>query len=417
MLTRPAKILIQVLVVIVAGLLAMFVWFQFHTPITKIEKKTTTIIPIVPETVAPLSSGTYLLYQVDRVADYGPKDWANDDVRETVIYRHRIGSSDPDSVVAKIDSQDTDGSVIASTFGTDLLVHRYSNTGDAIVSLDGTAKKISENWGLIRSKNGRYEVEYKDLNDSPAKEKLAGHISFRDRVAKTEKILTLPIGDDTLTPVSPKPIALSDDGLTVSVAYVGGWEGPGKAMMWKLETTTNTSTELKSFSKLTDLDFSKHLYTYTMSADFSKIIVAQTGVAADQGSEGMGGPAPGGATDVYLIDTKTDTSQLIFQDKDFTLYPVAISPNGLEWQYSIGNDESLWIGPSAPGHIRENKDRFTQGRLLEWLDHGLVVDRHGNDIVYIDRTTHGVTVLGRNSGSYNDPDYQTVNYIGSIEIK
>ncbi|MEK7615245.1 MAG: hypothetical protein AAB431_02575, partial [Patescibacteria group bacterium] len=173
---------------------------------------------------------------------------------------------------------------------------------------------------------------------------------------------------------------------------------------------------LKSFSKLTHIDFSKQSYAYSLNADQSKIIVSQMGVRDGDSFEGMGGPEPAAPSDIYLINTNTDTAARIFIDKDFPISPIVLGPDGTEWGYDIYESGSIWL-MSVVDKDRVNQNHFTNGRLLDWLKDGIVVDRNGNDVAYIDRVTHKATVLARNAGSYYDSDFQTVNYIGSITIE
>ncbi|MEK7615385.1 MAG: hypothetical protein AAB431_03305, partial [Patescibacteria group bacterium] len=257
MLTRPAKILISIVAVLIVCVFATWIW-----SVGRMTKSVADMAPVTQETDSTLSPGTYLVYQIERMTDYGSEEWANDDTTETAIYRHKVGSNEPDEVVTKISSHEKGGAVIAYPLGTDLIVHRYSNTGDAIVSLDGTAKEIPENWELLRSKNGQYEVEYTDRGDE---------LEFRNLKTGTKKLLHLPVTDAMLRGMGARPDSITNDGSTVYLVLAEGWEGPGATTIWKLDVATDTLTELKSFSKLTHIDFSKQSYAYSLNADQSKI--------------------------------------------------------------------------------------------------------------------------------------------------
>lgn len=394
-----------VIAVVSAGV-AFFIWQSFHAP--------TFIKPISLEDATASEKkrdpGTYLIYQMGRVKDYGSQEWANDDVNETTLYAWKIGESEP-HVISTILSESTRGGVFASIFGEDLLVHRYSKNGAAIVSLDGVVQEIPEIWGSMRSKNGRFELAYASVYDGEASQK-SGTIVLWDREQDTQQTFRVDDKKLALDAGELQPTAITNDGSVIYLTAVFSGEGSIAPRLWKLFTQNGDVVEVVSLHALEADTKTPHAYFTTLDPDRALLYVSQMALVDDPTNE-MGGMSPGAPTTLYKIDLAHDSATRVFQDDSFALEPIAISPDGETFAYGI-EGSAVWIMPK--GHEqRANADMVSQGALLDWFESGMVIRRQ-DDVIYLDSGTRRVQPLGRSIGYYRDPDYQTFEYIGSITI-
>jgi hypothetical protein len=152
---------------------------------------------------------------------------------------------------------------VTYVFGQDLLVHRYSDKGDAILALDGTVKEIPETWNKLRSDNSEWEVEL--IADDVSSE---GSLSFRLAHVPTGEYRDIDLSKFFPSNDHPMLVAIdvddSGEHIVYKTAYGAGGGFPYVAT-WIYNVSSGTLTDLSNLSALRDLltkeGFDQELYT------------------------------------------------------------------------------------------------------------------------------------------------------------
>ncbi len=368
----------------------------------------------------PAGSGVTFFYQQTSIKDPGTETWANDDIGRTIISSHSP-LAQKRLTIADLDvPPDRGGTIVSAIFGKDLLVHRYQVEGDGIFSLDGEITPIESSWNKIRSTNNIWEVEQiSTYFDVPQTYRLT---NLQTNVTQ-EFTLNTSFSDEQ-TPVF-MPSAVSDDGTQLIFGQIhanDGWMSQTDLVLYNIPTQSienfaNLSSvkELFKGEDLEDRLFTDKIYSWYFDREQNKIIMTFSALGPAT-EPGMIDVIPIGPSKVYVIDVETDTSQLVLEDELFYISNAYLSPDGKSLAYGFTtNPDRIWI--TDIGATRENNDAIVSGRLLDWVDHYLVVARNQDLLLYdLTNTKQPITVLGRTIGQYGDPDYQSVEYIGYLSL-
>lgn len=362
-------------------------------------------IPPVDESLkfSTVASGTYLLYQTTTISDRGKQDWANDDIQETKFYRRNILDGS-EQLISTSHLRSDQGGAVAQIYGKDVLFHRYNGPDDAIISLDGTVTQKKSEWGTFRSKDGRFEVHFTSIYDDPKMD--AVDIRVLDRTNQTEKKLFFTKKDFNGSFVVP--VAVSLDGSQLFVQTSSLYESSLGINKWSISVETGVKTNISP----TEISPQKNETMNTqLYPEQQMMLVSVYGTKPCE--DCMGEDTPSAPSKIYLYSIPQKTLKLILEDKDFLISPVRLSEDATLLAYGI-NNENIWITPfNAP---RSNDQNITQGILLDWMENGVVVERKGGDVIYLDSATKKITELGRSRGSYNDADFQGFEYIGAVKL-
>ncbi len=378
-----------------------------------------------PETSPELSSGMNILFQKTSIKDPGTQDWANDDTGLTQIYAYNTNTKQQNTLAEIPVPPERGGSIVTYPYGPDLLVHRYGNEGDAILSLDGKVEEIPSTWNKIRSTSGQWEVESTTVYDR-ANLKTGFYVLNRSTGESRDINLDPLISDELKGQLSP--VFIDDAGKAVLlIQQYGSLEGLPQGGSFIYNLATNSLQELSSLSSFKDILETEHIgaaypttdRTYTTSFDVDhQMILLTTYRFSTENENEMGGNIPLGPSRVYLIDVAKNTSRLALESQDFYLANARLSPDGtsIACGYSA-NPDAVWV--TKIGEKAVNSDMIVSGTLIDWVGNTLVVQR-GDDLLLYDLTpgvAQPITVLGHSLGAYQDTDYARYEYIGHRIVK
>ncbi len=399
-------ILFFVVVILVAGVAALY-WGK------SIEEA---MVPVVIEESVPepveeeLPSGSYLVFESVQVTDQGTQDWANDDTETYTFYRMALeegryqANLTTDDLVefAAIEHPSTiSGSLTTYIFGQHLLMHRYlADDQDGILSLDGELVETRpQEWGTIRSKNGRYQVDFK-MNRGDA------------RVAVTQLMVTdLDTGSTLLEKmVNPaeldggwdlEPFVIDDQGEYLYVHEVCGCEAtlPG---IWQVEIATGEVTRIDT---LVDLD---SWFLSSLDAQGRGMLAITTG--SKPRTEGLGeNLLP--PTTIRILDLDSLEVDEILVDEERVWNQPWLDPQGND-RYVVRlwdeRDKVYLVNFEDPEISEENY--LTDAVVLDWTGDWLVMQVQGIDTILIKL----INLETREEILIDLPERS--RYVGSIEL-
>lgn len=362
------------------------------------------VVPVVDDTtLTTVGPGAYVLYQTSRIVDRGAMDWANDDVDQTDIYAHRI-TDGADILVASVKADESyGGSVWAEVVGQRVLIHRYSPTDDALVSLDGDIGHLFEEPAtVIASRNNEVWVDY-----SLAYENRTAAVSFNVQYwndnDNNENVVqyNLDPAELGIDMGYAEPFLVSDDGKTIYIRQICECDAIGLNGLWAFDVETQKLTKMSYVIE-------NHIYEYQINTATKQLI----GVSYTA-PEGLG-DEPTEPSSIHLVDLVSGEGRIIFTDEGFVFGHVFLSPDGTSYA-SDYRDNVVRVRKVDAN--KSNADTVVSGYVLDWVDTTLVVDREGEIILY-DLIKDSVVSLAQTiGGSYADPDRVVVRYVGLIEIE
>ncbi len=358
-----------------------------------------------------LEPGEHLIYKVKTLKSEGKEDWANDDVWEVSLYSWMVGDQSATRITSFEESLELGGSIVPEIYGNDLLVHRYA-------TLLGEETAIEPTWGTIRSKNGAFQVDFSSIYDEGG---VGDTFTLTNPARGQSETFTLSEIDPVLAERKAVPYHIANDASFIALSPTDlPMEGFVQYTTFLYHIDSGKVMDLSENKDLQKLIEDEGTATESMKAHWSYLpdqqkiwlSVFESVEDDEQVYTGWRSVAP---FKLFEIDPfEKAEPRLLLQDDDFMLGNIRYSPDKKSLHYAINND-GVWIVPI--GAERQNSHRVTSGRLIEWLEDGIVVDRGGNEIVYIDLNSKNITPLGRTVGAYGDEDYLNFEYIGSVSIE
>ncbi len=371
--------------------------------------------PTVKETLAP---GTYLVYSVTRVSDPGAQEWANDDTQEVSFYRWRLGEAAPVKFYTNTHGPELDGGLTTSVFGKDLLMHRFAlqdeKQQDGIVDLAGNVLKVKpQQWGIIRSKNGRFEVSYTSPYDNIGEDGYAiGDVTAT--VTNLETGATLATVDLSALPQERffvEPFLIDDAGKYFYARELCGCEAQTSGL-WEVEVATGAIRQLDTIVRLDNIGQA------TIDSERRRMMYTKTGYG-EYPCEFAGmcrGSAP--PTSVRVLDLETGIDRELFTDQDSAYGAPILDPTDPDRYLLVdgGEPQILSLRSLSDPTFKEEKTLdgtayltdFLGETVVYWMDEG----RYLMDWESWETTLLGKAVLDLKEGSW-----QQFDYFGSITIE
>ncbi len=362
------------------------------------------VVPVVDDTTSPtVEPGAYVLYQTSRIVDRGAMDWANDDVDQTDIYARKIGSTEARLLTSIKADESFGGSTWAEVVGQQVLVHRYTASGDAWVDLDGSVQTLeNSDSARIASRNGRVWVDY-SLAYANRTAAVSFNVQNGNQLDNNKNVVSFDLDPAELgiDMGYAEPFLVSDDGKTIYIRQICECDAIGLNGLWAFDVETQKLTKVSYVIE-------NHIYEYQINTATNQLIGVSYIAPDNLGAE------PTGPSAVHLVDMKTGQGRVIFTDGDFVFGHSFLSPDGSSYA-SDYRDNVVRVRKVDAN--KSNADTVVSGYVLDWVDDTLIVDRDG-EIIFYDLLKDSVVSLAQTiGGSYADPDRVVVRYVGLIEIE
>ncbi|NQV89689.1 MAG: hypothetical protein HQ488_05175 [Parcubacteria group bacterium] len=358
--------------------------------------------------------GEYLVFQSRAVSDSGSDTAANDDVKMNTFYRALVGSSELEEIATIEHGPEFGGSLTSYVFGQNILMHRYqtdreydsSTRGptsgeelDGIMTLTGEVIEVGEEqWGRLRSENGRYQVAW----DSPYDD-INTDLVVTD-VKTGEVIVTIDEKGffDGESRLEYEPFLIDDDGAYMYVHEICGCEAPRNGL-WEV------NLETLAIVKLTDLIEFDSWSKVSIDPNSRMLISVQTESepAADGPYYELFPPAVIQSLNLDTLETMTILTDLT----DAWDQPL-LDPTG-QGRFIVrkwGDENAQYLVGFDTGEITD-KNFLTEGWVLDWVGDWLVMhDFNDNVTTLFNVDTH-------ESVEINIKDADSHDYVGSIDYK
>ncbi len=367
-----------------------------------------------------LTPGTYIIYQTTRVSDPDAKDWINDDTQEVSFFRWKVGEEAPVRFFIVGHGPEFDGSLTTNGFGQDLLAHRFSMQGgkqmDGVISLMGMVLETrTQKWGVIRSKNGRYEVAFTSPYDNPGVENPGVNLDYKAVVTDLKTGKQSDPLDLSLTSVSFKgswaePYLIDNEGKYLYAREMFGGEGDVSGL-WEVNVQTGKARQLGMLIKADNWG------QVTLDAESRRAIIVKTGFV-DVDCE-MGGCREGAPpSSVELFDLETGAQRVLFTDEDAAYGAARVDPtNPDHYLLASGRDGlSLTIRSLTDSSFKKVFVFDGAKNLQDFLGNAIVYSTDTQTLMY-NLETDATTVLGKQTWNPADGPRQLFDYIGSITIE
>lgn len=375
-------ILFFVVVILVAGVAALYWGKSIEEAMVPV-----VIAEPVPEPVEEeLPSGSYLVLQVD----------------ERYFFRlavNDIGSSNPLEFATVDQPMSVSGGLTTDVYGQDLLMHRYlDDDQDGILSLEGKIIETRpEQWGTIRSTNGRYQVDFEiDRGDGRV---AITSLTVTDIDAGTTLLKKTMNPEELDGGWDLEPFVIDDLGDFIYIHEVCGCEATLSGL-WQLEIATGELTRLDT---LVDLD-SWHL----SSLDPQKRRLLAVSTNSEPSNVGPYNELVPPTT-IRILDLNTLESIDLLLDEKQAWDRAWLDPEGND-RYVVslwGEGNKLYIVDFTDSEITE-ESYLAGGRMRDWVGDWLVVQDSQ------DSTLRLVNVESKEEVMLDLPG-ERVQYIGSIE--
>jgi len=375
-----------------------------------------------------LPSGTYVVYAKTTILDRRDLESWEDDRTQTSLYRYRIGDTVPEKITdfvfengeSPTASVYKEGILMGNLFSADLHSDLTSKNTEAFVSLDGSVDKAQVPTSqVLFSKDGKtsveYTIEYPFFSPDQIPYTVEMNISTDSSQKKT---VTYSPQDLDIQTGYARPIVVSSDGKEIYLALTIESEGmfdpvPGRQRLWKYTIETGVFTDYSSFFQQNQILF------YDFNSETEQVVGVEMELSKETNEFGFYYPiAP---TTIHLFDLKTQQTNILLHDGDWTYEQVKLSDDGTQFAFNLGED-GVWVLPvqeqTFQSPFRQNPLAVADvsGKLVDWIGEVLLVDRSGELVLY-NTVTHKTFSLDRDIGNYHvDQDYQDVWYIGSVRI-
>ncbi len=418
---KSFKTLLLLIVIVLIGGLGFLYWASFvdqtTEPIAEVSEEQEAQETQEPENVGP---GTYLIFQSVRTTDAGEQDWANDDTQTYTFYRLALGeatyranpSSEDLVAFATVEhGPEFGGGLTTTIFGENLLMHRYQTSRvydavngrpeegteqDGLMSLTGEIVKTRpEQWGSIRSKNGRYEVTWNSLYDEIEQNILVTDTLSGEIVAQVDPASIMESSRWTA-----EPFAMNNLGTYLYLHEVCGCEA-SLSGYWEVNLKTG---EIRDLQKLFDLPSWSQT---NLDPDTGRLLVIDE--AREASSEGPFDELVPPST-VRLIDLDSSETTNLFTDEAQAYGRPLLDASGqdsyLLRPWKEGNE--IWLFGLEDDEAQE-AEKLTDGWVMDWVGDWLVVD--DNQILSLfNLETRGSMTLVVPDGA------ERFEYVGSVVI-
>jgi hypothetical protein len=365
-----------------------------------------------------LEPGTYLVYYTTRVSDPGAQEWANDDTQEISFYRLKVGDDAPVRFSVVSHDPELGGGLTSYVFGENLLMHRFAMENsvlmDGVVSLKGDILETRpEKWGVIRSGNGKYEVEYTSPYDNIGEIEVLGNVVATVKDTQTGAVLaTVDLSGLTTERVFyPEPFLIDDNGEYFYASEMCAC-GAAPSGLWEIKIATGEIRQLDTLVKLDGWGQAK------IDSVTRKMLFAKTDFQ-DVNLEIGPGRTPIAPTYVGVLDIETGKDHELFTDEDAAYGAPRFAPDGSGKYMLVDHGEELRVVVRSLDEETEPVEyNLGSGYFLEWVDGAIVyqsgINGGGLEIKMYDLSTGKSQVLGRD---LDDELKQRFDYIGSIKIE
>lgn len=335
------------------------------------------------ELLAPLQKGAYVLYQLTRQADAGEQLVANDDTKETIVYRHRLGADDAEPLKT-ISTPFSSAGPFVELFGDSVLIHDWEQRIDTHLALDGTFQTRPQATKRYHAPVGSTWIEYTQDDENV-------NVTFFEGDTQEETIVLSVDAFEEEVLELVVPIGLTQDGrrlyLREGASVIDG--------VWSYDRDEET---LKRYA-------SEEMFPPFVSSGAEQLIGTMYEVPSV-------GALPEGPSVVQLMDLATGAVRTIAYDEDRAFVDPILSPDGT--QYAVVDPTTNIISVTSVKDQPNFEDRLISGRLLDWVGNMLVLERD-RELIVFDPRSRAVNSIAQSIGSYGDPDWQDINYIGIIE--
>jgi len=359
-----------------------------------------------------LEAGTYFVFQTREVIDVGEDRAANDDTEENRFYALFAGEDEPVEFASIERGPEFSGGLTSYIYGQEILLHRYQTNRvydpvtrrptdgeelDGIMSLTGEiVDVVEENWGTIRSANGRYQVDW----DSPYDE-VDLSLSMTD--LETGEVTKI---DDALFALDEsrwdyEPFLIDDEGAYMYVREICGCEAQLRGL-WEVHVQTG---EVRKISDLVEIQS----WTMTSVNPDARTMIA---IMTDEESSTEGpGTIVLPPSHVQLADLATGEVVTILEDRESTYASPHLDPvNATRF---VAKKDGEWNLVSFDGEEIVHTPLGIEGWVMDWVHEWLVIYQWDQEkqqrTYYLMNVDTGVRE--RVEGLPGDP-----TYVGAITI-